>query len=161
MRYKKMIITALFIALSYVGANIKIFSSIAFDSVPGFLAALLLGPFYGAIIGAAGHFLTAVTSGFPQSILVHSIIMFYMALTMWVFGKSYCLVKRRSKILAAVISVIAAIIINGPVAVISIIPLAGKGILAYLPVLCMVAGINSVFGIVLYEALPERIKKWK
>jgi uncharacterized membrane protein len=29
--------------------------------MPGFLGALILGPFYGGLIGAIGHFLTALT----------------------------------------------------------------------------------------------------
>lgn len=62
MKLRNLILTALFVALSFVGANMKIVGSIAFDSMPGFLGALILGPLYGAAIGSIGHFLTAATS---------------------------------------------------------------------------------------------------
>lgn len=44
------------IALSAVGALIKISGTIALDSMPGFFAALFLGPSAGAIVGGLGHF---------------------------------------------------------------------------------------------------------
>ena len=47
-----LVLLALFIALSAVGANIKVMGSIAFDSMPAFLAAMLLRPVAGAIVGA-------------------------------------------------------------------------------------------------------------
>ncbi len=49
-----LVMVALFCALSAVGANIKIMGSIAFDSLPAFLAAILMGPAAGAIVGALG-----------------------------------------------------------------------------------------------------------
>lgn len=68
---------AMFMALSAVGAYIKIPSIIgtpALDSFPGFLAALLMGPVNGAIVAALGHMLTALTAGFPLSIPIHLLI---------------------------------------------------------------------------------------
>ena len=89
MKTRKLVLASLFIALSFIGANINVFQSIAFDSMAGFLGALVLGPVYGAIIGGLGHILTAALRGFPYTIPVHLITMFSMGLTMLAFGTVY------------------------------------------------------------------------
>jgi uncharacterized membrane protein len=75
----RLCLTAMFCALSAVGAQIRIFSSIAFDSLPAFLAAALLGGPEGAVVGAAGHMLTAALSGFPYTLPLHMVIAAEMA----------------------------------------------------------------------------------
>ena len=62
---KKLVLTALFIGLSVVGANIKVMGSIAFDALPAFLAALMLGPLWRAAVGAPGPLLPAPQPGLP------------------------------------------------------------------------------------------------
>jgi uncharacterized membrane protein len=76
---QRIALTALFIALSAIGAQLKIFSSIAFDSLPAFLAAMLLGGPEGALVGALGHMLTAALSGFPYTLPLHIVIALEMA----------------------------------------------------------------------------------
>jgi len=83
---KKLVWIAMFVALSFVGAQLKIFQSIAFDSMPAFAAALLLGPISGALVGFIGHLLTALSSGFPFSLPVHLTIAVTMAFICFVFG---------------------------------------------------------------------------
>lgn len=83
---KVLVYYALLIALSFVGAQIKITASIALDALPAFFAALLLGPVAGAIVGAVGHLLTAITSGFPMTIQIHLLIALCMAGICWVVG---------------------------------------------------------------------------
>ncbi|HCX65719.1 MAG TPA: ECF transporter S component [Eubacteriaceae bacterium] len=83
---KKLVWIAMFVALSFVGAQLKIFQSIAFDSMPAFAAALLLGPVSGALVGFIGHLLTALSSGFPFSLPVHLTIAVTMAFICFVFG---------------------------------------------------------------------------
>jgi hypothetical protein len=51
MKTKKIVLAALLIALSFIGANIKIMGSIAFDSMPGFLGALILSPLLIPVLG--------------------------------------------------------------------------------------------------------------
>lgn len=102
------LLMSLFIALSAVLANIKIFSSIAFDSLPAFLGALIISPIAGGIIGALGHFITAFTTGFPFTLPIHLLVMLQMFLLVFLFGWSY-------KKWGMTLSILLAIIINGPV----------------------------------------------
>ncbi|MGF7057491.1 ECF transporter S component [Brassicibacter mesophilus] len=103
------------IALSAVGSLIKIQGTIAFDSMPGFFAALFLGPAAGALVAGLGHILTAVTSGFPLTVPMHIIVALEMALFGYLFGWIYI---KSNGILAS----IAAIILNGPVAALIAVP---------------------------------------
>jgi riboflavin transporter len=77
---------ALFIALAAVGANVKIMGSIAFDSLPAFLAAMLIGGKEGAIAGAAGHLFSALLAGFPYTLPMHLAIAAEMAAICWLLG---------------------------------------------------------------------------
>lgn len=86
MNAKKITLIALFIALSLIGAQIKLVYSIALDAMPAFLAAAVLGPIPGALVGFLGHMLTAVTSGFPFTLPIHLIIGASMAVVCWIFG---------------------------------------------------------------------------
>ncbi|WP_069649966.1 ECF transporter S component [Caloranaerobacter ferrireducens] len=104
----KIVYCGVLIALSAVGALIKIQGSIAFDSMPGFFAALFLGPSYGALVAGLGHILTAVTSGFPLTLPMHIIIALEMALFGYLFGVFY-------RKFNYAIAIILAIILNGPI----------------------------------------------
>lgn len=161
MKTKKLIITALFIAISFIGANIKIAGTIAFDSMAGFLAALMLGPSYGALVGALGHLLTAATSGFPLTIPVHMIIMLDMAVTMALFEITYKYASKINKKAAVILSSIIGVLINGPISVFMLIPIMGKGVLAFLPVLTIAALLNIIIAHMIYFILPGSIKTWK
>ena len=166
MKTKKLVLAALFIALSFVGANIKIMGSIAFDSMPGFLGAIILGPYYGALIGALGHFLTALTSGFPLSLPVHLITMVGMGVTMLVFGYVFKYFLSRNYIVAVILSLTSAVIINGPLLILILspllIPILGKTVLiGMVPVLSGVAALNIIMAQIIHKILPERYKSWK
>jgi uncharacterized membrane protein len=166
MKTRKLVLTALFIALSFIGANLKIMDTIAFDSMSGFLGAIILGPFYGALIGALGHFLTALTSGFPLSLPVHLIIMAGMGVTMLAFGFIFKYFSSKNYILSVVLSLIAAVIINGPLLLIVLspllIPVLGKaGLIAMVPVLSGAAALNVIIAQGIYKFLPFKYKSWK
>jgi riboflavin transporter FmnP len=109
MNAKRIVILSLLIALSAVLANLKIFSTIAFDSLPAFLAAMILSPIAGGIVGALGHLLSAFTSGFPLTLPVHIFIAFQMLVIVWLFGVLF-------KNLNQYIAILIAILLNGPVA---------------------------------------------
>ncbi|MCM8710056.1 ECF transporter S component [Clostridium sp. SYSU_GA19001] len=161
MKTRKLSITALFIALSLIGANIKIAGSIAFDSMPGFLGALTLGPVFGALIGAIGHLLTAATSGFPLSLPVHLIVMINMALTMYMFGVIYKVLSKVNKYAALIVSNLVGVVINGPVSLFMIIPILGSGVMTMLPILTLIAFLNILIADIVYKLLPESVKLWK
>jgi ECF transporter, substrate-specific component len=106
---KRLVIISLFIAISAVLSNIKFFSTVALDSMPAFLAAMLISPLAGAIIGALGHLLSSFTAGFPFTIPMHLFIALQMFIIVWVFG---VLFKKINQFIAILI----AIILNGPIA---------------------------------------------
>lgn len=101
---------AIFTALSAVGSLIKIPSpigSVAFDSSPGFFAALFFGPFEGAAVCGIGHLATAAVSGFPLGLL-HIIIAFGMALA----GAAVGLVNKVNKRWGFIPAIIVGVAIN-------------------------------------------------
>jgi uncharacterized membrane protein len=140
---------ALFIALAAVGANVKIMGSIAFDALPAFLAAMLLGGKEGAIAGAAGHLFSALLAGFPMTLPMHLVVAAEMAaicyLTGWLVHKrglpfwgaaipAFALNAFVSPLIVAVwpgmgIPVYLALII--PLTIASAVNVAGAAVLAY------------------------------
>ncbi len=150
---RKFILSALFIALSFIGAQIKIFNSIAFDSLPAFLGTLILGPYYGALIGFLGHMFTAWTSGFPFTLPVHIITAFSMALTMVVF---YFAHKKFGTIVACIFGVL----FNGPVALLLSAPLLipmlkVEGLVMMVPILSLVSFINIFLALIVLRYMPK------
>lgn len=77
---------AILVALSAAGATLKIPALIgtpAFDSAPGYFAALTLGAAEGAAVAGTGHLLTALTAGFPLTFPFHLLIALGMAACAW------------------------------------------------------------------------------
>jgi uncharacterized membrane protein len=103
-----LVLMSLLVAFSYLGSLIKIQGTIALDALPAYLGALLLGPLPGAFIGFMGHFLTALTSGFPMTVPLHLFIALMMALTVGLFGLT---AKKAGAFLASVLGTF----MNGPV----------------------------------------------
>lgn len=68
-KLRKWILTAMVAAICAVGAMIKVptfISTAALDSAPAFLGVVFLSPILaGGAAGLIGHFITALTSGFP------------------------------------------------------------------------------------------------
>ncbi|KNF07903.1 alpha-ribazole transporter [Gottschalkia purinilytica] len=111
----KLVYTSMLIAISLVGSLIKIQGSIALDSMAGFFSALFLGPVYGLLTASIGHILTAVTSGFPLTLPIHIIVTVQMGLFAYIFGVAY---RKSNGIIASII----AIILNGVVSVLMLVP---------------------------------------
>ena len=162
---KTLAVMALFIALSFVGSHVKIFGTVAFDSLPGFVAALLLGPAYGAAIGFLGHLCTALTSGFPLSLPMHLVVASTMAITMLGFGLTYNLLKNRvSQAMSFTVTGVAGVLLNGPVSLafsmLALAFLAGRqaamGLIVLLPALILASVANITIGIFLFKYL-ERV----
>jgi len=161
---KNLTFTALFIALSLVGSYIKIFGTVAFDSLPGFLAALILGPAYGAAIGLLGHLFTALSSGFPLSLPLHLVIAVSMAITMYVYGIIYRVLKKKfPETPSLVITGIVGILFNAPVSLgfsmAALGYIAGwnvaTGLLALLPALIIASTANVLLSLILYKSLSK------
>ena len=162
---KHLVVTALFIALSFVGANIGIpGTTIAFDSLPAFLGALLFGPVYGAAIGFLGHLFTALTSGFPLSVPLHLVIAAAMIITMLGFGFAFKALKGKvSQSVNFGVTAVVGVILNGPVALAfsmgALALMAGReaalGLLMLLPALILASAINIVLSIILFKSLEN------
>ncbi|RBP61370.1 alpha-ribazole transporter [Alkalibaculum bacchi] len=156
---RKLVYTALLIALAFIGAQIKILGSIALDALPAFFAALLLGPVAGAAVGAIGHLLTAMTSGFPMSIPIHLVVMCTMAFICWLYGY---LNNRINLIVNSTI----AIILNGVGAtylsvlimqLLGMIPTVKEFFFMLVGPLLLASTVNVLAAAVLYSLLKKRI----
>lgn len=141
---------AILVALSAVGAFIKIPSptgTVALDAAPGYLAGAAFSPVEGAIVGALGHLLSALTTGFPLGLPVHLLIAVEMAVFVWLFG---VMVRRINVWVAAIL----AIIINGVVGAAIMIPIGGTGMFAALVLPLLVgSAINVVVAVLAAAAL--------
>ncbi|HHW03965.1 MAG TPA: ECF transporter S component [Thermoanaerobacterales bacterium] len=148
---KNLVLAALFVALSAAGAAIKVPSptgTVAFDSAPGYLAALLLGPGYGAMTAALGHLFTSLSAGFPLSLPVHLII----AVEMAAFASIYGILKRFNLLLAVILTSL----LNGILAPASFIPLPqfGTGFFTAMVIPLMVASAaNVAVSFLIYKAV--------
>ncbi|NPV53967.1 MAG: ECF transporter S component [Firmicutes bacterium] len=147
-----MIRVAIFIALSAIGGFIKIPSptgTVALDSMPGYLGALICGGKEGAIIAALGHIFSAATVGFPMTLPLHLFVAIQMAAYAAVFGY---VAKRINSIAAVVIG----ILLNGVIAPALFIPLPGFGTAFFagmlLP-LILGSAINVIIAAILFGAL--------
>ena len=147
---KRLSIMAIFIALSAVGALIKIPSpvgTIGMDSAPGFFCALAFGGLTGAIVIAFGHLLTAAVVGFPMTIPIH----LYIALQMAIWAICYRWVNEKLGLIPAVI---VGIILNGVVSAFAMFPMMGMGgVLGLMPFLIVGAALNIIISAVAYKAI--------
>jgi len=168
---KTLVVMGLCIALSFVGSFLKISGTIAFDALPAFFAAILLGPIAGGIVGFFGHFFTAFSSGFPFTLPIHLVIAISMFFSCAVFGFVY-------KKVNPIVGIVAGIIMNGPVSLaasalaLDLVFAKGAGIgmlsgqapflmftgLSLASVLIIAAAINIILAAVIYERTKEYIK---
>ncbi|MDQ1003176.1 putative membrane protein [Neobacillus niacini] len=155
MKSRMLSLLALFSALSAVGAAIKIpaiVGSVAFDVFPALLAAALLGSGAGAMVGALGHLLSALISGFPLGPL-HVLIAIEMALLVFLFGVLY---KKNKKITAGILF----ILMNTFAAPLPFIILMSKAFyVALVPSLLIGSMINTLIAIVAIRRLRALFKQ--
>lgn len=123
MRPRRLVLMALFIALSAAGAQIHIpglLGTPALDSMAGYLGAMAFGPAFGAPVAAMGHLLTAALAGFPLSLPVHLAIAALMAVavssTAWLWRRA-----------GTAVAVAWAVFFNGLVEPALFIPVPGFG----------------------------------
>jgi uncharacterized membrane protein len=132
---------AIFIAMSAVGAMIKVPSptgTVALDAAFAFFSAIAFGWREGAIVAALGHMLTALTTGFPLGFPMHLFIAVQMSAWVSVFA---VLSKKIHLWFGAII----AVILNGPVSSILVIPIGGIGLAAALILPLTIGAAINVF----------------
>jgi uncharacterized membrane protein len=143
---RKISLLALFIALSVIGASIKIPSfvgSIALDAFPAMLAGVLIGKKNGAIVATFGHLISAYFAGFPLTVPVHIIIAVEMAVIVWVFSILY---QSGNKIVAGLFFVIT----NSFLAPLPLIIMLPTGFYFTIwPFLLMGASFNTIIALIL------------
>ncbi|WP_377887737.1 ECF transporter S component [Alkalihalobacillus sp. R86527] len=155
MNGKQASILAVFIALSVVGALIKIpaiVGSVAIDVFPALIAAALLGSRSGAIIASFGHLLSALIVGMPLGPF-HLLIAVEMAGLVWIFGSFYRLNRKKLAIMTFIIG-------NAFIAPLPFLFLLGNGFyVALVPALVVGSLLNIGLAIVLLPRLSLIFEK--
>ena len=149
--------TAIFTALSVIGSFINPYPpipSIAFDSSPGFFAALYFGVLDGILITGIGHLVTAVIHGFQLGYL-HFIIAIGMALA----GGAIGLINRANKKWGFIPAAITGVVINTALSVI-LLPSMDWAWAALLTgvtfPLLLAASLNAIIAVIVYLAVRAR-----
>lgn len=146
---------AIFTALSVIGSFITpypLIPTIAFDSSPGFFAALYFGVLDGVLITGLGHIVTALINGFPLGPL-HYIIALGMALA----GGAMGLVNKTNKKWGFIPAAITAVSINTVLSVIMVPTMGWTATLTYVTVpLLLAASLNAVLAALVYVGLRAR-----
>ena len=155
MNVKQISVLAIFIALSTAGAFVKIpgiIGSVALDSFPSLLAACLLSPVAGAVVGGLGHLISAILGGMLLGPL-HFIIMLEMTLLAWTFGILY---RSGNKVFAALLFFIGNAFIS-PLPFIIII--SWSFFVALIPSLTIATAINLGVALILLPRLTVIFQK--
>ncbi|MGC5328004.1 ECF transporter S component [Brevibacillus sp. SYSU BS000544] len=150
---KMISILAMFIALSFVGSMLKLPSpigTVALDSFPAFVAAILVSPLAGAIVGFFGHILTSLNVGFPLSIPIHLFIALQMAGVSYVTGY----VCRRVNL---VLGLILGTFLNGVIVPAMFIPFEGFGT-AFFLLMVLPLTVGSLVNFILSGFIVKAIK---
>ena len=154
MNVKKINILAIFIAISVIGAFIKIPSfigSVALDSFPSLIASVFLGGIAGGIVAAFGHLVSALIGVLPLGIF-HLIIATEMCLLVFVFAKIYQTGNR-------IVSYLWFVLGNGIILPLPFFVLMGKGFyVSMVPVLLIGAALNGIVAQLLMPRLEFILK---
>ncbi len=149
---KSLALIAIFIALSAVGALIKIPSpvgTIGLDSAPGFFAAIAFGYLEGCCVIAVGHLLTSAVVGFPLGIPLHILIAALMAL--WAIAFRW--INRKT---GFVVAAVTAILLNGVVSSLIMLFMGGWGaVIGTMPFLVFGSAINVIIAVIAYKAVKR------
>ncbi|MEW6193964.1 MAG: ECF transporter S component [Bacteroidota bacterium] len=132
---------AIFIAMCAVGSMIKVPSptgTVALDAAFAFFSAVAFGWREGAIVAALGHMLTALTTGFPLGLPMHLFISIQMAVWVTIFDIT-------AKNIHLWFGAVLAVILNGPISSLLVIPIGGFGLFAALILPLTIGGFINVF----------------
>ncbi|MGM0216214.1 ECF transporter S component [Enterococcus sp. AZ109] len=156
---KRLTTLAILLALCVIGANIKILGSIALDSFPAFIGAIVLGPAAGAFLGFFGHMISALLSGFPNSLPIHLIIAVIMALCMFFYSWTRRKLAK-NKLAASAVSMVVAYIINVPLDIVLLYPLMGPGIFVLFVPLTIATVVNLGLSEIVILGIPSKYKEF-
>ena len=151
---KKLAILAILLALCVIGANIKILGSIALDSFPAFIGAIILGPAAGAFLGFFGHMI----SGFPNTLPIHLIIAVLMAACMFFYSWTRKKLQR-NKVAASIISMLVAYVINVPLDLLLLYPLMGPVVFMLFVPLTLATVVNLTLSEIVILGIPQKYKE--
>ncbi|MDI3311729.1 MAG: ECF transporter S component [Thermoanaerobacterium sp.] len=150
---KTLSLVAMLIAMSAVGAMIKIYNTVAFDSLPGYFASLYFGGYIGATVISLGHIFTALTSGFPLGIPNHIIIAVSMAVCAYFYSLAY---KKFNSYAAVAVGTI----LNGPIATLIFVPQYGWGFFLQMVLPLTIASfVNVLLASIMYKTVSKMIKR--
>jgi len=146
---------SIFTALSVIGSFITpypVIPTIAFDSSPGFFAALYFGALDGFLITGLGHIVTALINGFPLGSL-HYIIALGMALA----GGAMGLLNKTNKKWGFIPAAITAVTINTVLSIIMVPTMGWTATITYVTVpLLIAASLNAVLATIIYVGIRAR-----
>lgn len=152
LKVKRAAYIAIFIALSAVGAMIKIPSpvgTIGLDSAPGFFCALSFGYIEGAAVIFIGHLLTAAFVGFPIGLPLHLFIGLQLAL--WAIIVRF--IKQKLGLWSAVLC---GVILNGVVSSFTMFFVGGMGaVIGIMPFLIAGSLFNILIAAIAYKGLKK------
>lgn len=155
---KKLATMAILLALCVIGANIKILGSIALDSFPAFVGAIVLGPFAGAFLGFFGHMISALLAGFPNTLPIHFIIGLLMAVCMFLY--SWLRIKlKKNRLSAVIISALVAYIVNVPLDLLLLYPFLGPVVFPLFVPLSIATLANLALAEVVLLGIPSKYKE--
>lgn len=140
-------------ALSVIGSFIHLpgpVQTVAFDSAPGFFAALFFGPIDGAVVCGLGHMATAIVNGFPLGVLHLPI-----AIGLGFAGAAMGVFNRRLGIVPAVAVAVA---INTALVIVAVPVLGWAASLSFTPFLAFAALANAAVASIAYRTLKDRIR---
>lgn len=155
----KLVYISMLIAISFIGSLIKIQGTIALDSMPGFFAALYLGPVAGAIVAGVGHLLTSLSSGFPLTLPIHLIVTLEMGIVVYLFGIIYKKFNGMAACISGIIlNGVAMVLVLAPFTIWLGLPLNGKAfVYAMVVPLTIAAAVNIVLAYIIYKTIGNRI----
>jgi len=147
---------SVFCALSVIGSFIhppSPIQTVAFDSSPGFFAALYFGPFDGACVSGIGHIVTSIINGFPLGILHLPI-----ALGMTVAGAAMGFVNRINPKAGFIAAVVTGIAINTSLVFVVVPVLGWAAALSFLPFILLAASLNGIVAALAFVGVRGRLR---
>lgn len=151
---KKLVLMAMFIALSFIGSYIPIPSpvgTLGLDSMAGYLAGLILGGVEGGIIAFIGHILIASNKAFYLTVPVHLIVAVMMFISVYLYSFTY---KKTNVFAASIVG----IILNGVISPLALLVLPTLGwpfFLATTPFLLVASALNVILSALVYTPLKN------